>query len=97
MSEHRELKATIVTVSGSLLVWSVQMLIQGSFLEGGIGLAVAALGFYTYEHIEFREHAGIVADVLEQLDDDAIKDAIEGRSDQIRDVMDDGDEMIKDE
>lgn len=97
MGEHKELKATLLTVSGSLLVWGIQMALQSNLIESGLAIGLAGVGFYAYEHVEFREHQEVIQSALQEFDDETLKRLIRDNADVLRDVLDDVDVDADDE
>jgi len=87
MKERKELKATVMTVGASLLVWAIQQLIQYRFIEGGLGVLVAGVFFWTYEHIQMIERREFASEFVDDLNGEAVQGLIETVADHVRTLM----------
>jgi hypothetical protein len=91
MKERRELKATLLTIAGSILVFGVQQGIQGAYIEAGLAIGVSAVAFWGYEHVQMIAENEIAENVIDDLSDEQVKRLIERGSDALRDVLKDVD------
>lgn len=89
MKERRELKATIVTVAGSILVFGIQRAIEGMLIEAGLAIAFSAAGFWAYEHVQQIERYEVISDMVEELNDEQVKQIIEQGADVVETVVSD--------
>lgn len=87
MKERRELKATLMTVGGSLLVWSIQQLIDTQTTEGVIGIFVALLFFWAYEHVQIIERQELAAEFVEDLNGEKVQGFVEIVADRVGEIL----------
>lgn len=90
MEKKREIRASLITTAGTLLVWSIQQLAKSNSVEGIIAFGFALILFWLYEHVcwlQERKLLDEIETVMSAIDNDQIEDVIENGSDELMDAL----------